>query len=376
LKEKKLGKMGFVFDKQAYTHGFEEIYSLEKVDLRSIRKIEKKSSSLEDKETGKRPEKKEEEERELFEKKQEKIANLRLEEPISLLSLSLQTEKRLREAGYKEVKELLNLQKEGYLALKSLGFGHIDELNHKLAPYLHEEPQSAYIHYESIILSLFSELENRYKYLLLDKYRLYDLLQMTPQQKMSARAAKEMPHLMAMAKGAARTPEALSKVSLFYQKIGEAFLFPWLEKKQKVIHERELEERLIRKGATVKTSAPLYFLIKELYFEGVFPFKEHLYEVEPSLFTCSLEIKERFCAIKEAALAYFYAKEMAYPLVDLVRFLQEEAAKRWLLWAEEKIHEVFEQSALFLLYKDPEGRERVTIRPSKSPLAIFASDPS
>lgn len=347
------------YDKKAYTHGFENIYSLEKVDVKSIRKVavcidesQVKRERLHVKKELIPPD--DDQYKFSFIEKEGVIKNFKLEEPLEVLQLSIQTAKRFQESGSKTLKDLLMLKNQGFTSVKALGQGHIDEVNQKLQNYLtisHEN--SLYIDFESILKCLLSSLDNKQRCALLTAYQLQDIYSFTPQEKLAAKAwimlkKEELFHGVQEALLKECSQDFIQEV---FEKVFIAFIKPWVLKRHFLVSLDELEERIWKKSLNEQVGIKAYKLLKDLFYPSSTPFDSYLACLEPNLFVLNNKKKEWFLGLKKVITSYFYHLSTSYSLDALIEFVVQDQAKYWQGVDRESVRKLILKSASFLVVR-------------------------
>jgi hypothetical protein len=353
----------FGYNKKAYTHGFEDIYALEKIDVKSIRKVVVPTQDQLQKNTAhQRVESEIIESPQLhfsFFEHEEKIKNFKLQEPLVVLQLTLQAEKRLLELGVKTLNDIYRIKQNGFTHIKNLGQGHIDEIEEKFFNYVgpYKEKKS-FIDFASLLKCTLGDLDSKSVHLLLNPYKLAHLFPITPGERMNVR------HLQGTKK-----EEALSKVLLearkenkavfineAFEEIFDVFIKNWMEKRLSIATHEEISERLLKKSQDPEVAFNALRFFVEIYFNNSCPHTKNLYLLEENLFALSRDVIRDFKIIIETATTYFYNPSVTYLLNEFLILLNKEFALKWLSISSELVLKVLKTSSKFRVKKNNEGK--------------------
>lgn len=279
--------------KTAYTHGLEVIYSLENVDLKTVRRIEEyKPHPVEVPDTSTinssaSPFQSQSQlEFDLGYDYQAYVEPYFLNESIQMLGLTSQAENCLCEHGMKTVADLLAFNFKQFVFMKGMGQGHIDEVKKKLEKYVGARSlKYAYtIDFRSMFLGLTIGVPFKKLSLFLKRFNLADEVPLTLAEKIEARTFENskdknvQDEVLAFLKNPDKHKEALLQL----EKIAKVFLIPWARSRCGIATEDELTERL--EGVTEKKHLiPLYLkLIREIFTQGNFPFAAFFSKSNPA----------------------------------------------------------------------------------------------
>lgn len=354
----------FVYDKKVYTHGFEEIYALEKIDVKSIRKVVTTAQVLTEKSEGPIKQKKHEEIkvpqlRFGFTEQDEWIDSFKLQEPIFVLQLSSQAEKRLLEMGVRTLNDLQN-----FSLFKGIGQGHVDEIQEKIKNYIGEdEPRVTQIDFLSLLKCVLGDLESKHTHLLLAPYHLADFFPITPGERMNVRHLNGAKREEALAKAffEARKEERKLFIHNAFQKIFLAFIQPWLQRRGGLAKKEDIMERLLKKSFDPKISSSALRLIINVYFDAKFPFDHVLIPIEASLYALNEDIKKRYIQITSKAKSYFYRHDVTYLFDEFLLFLAKDWTSNWEQFAHEFVIKTLCYSPSFRVRKGLGGNLHIAL---------------
>ncbi len=350
--------------KTAYTHGLEMIYSLENVDLKTIRRIEENAPKQEENKKILDPEpplegKDPQLELDLGVGFRTWVEPYFLLEPIQVLGLSLQAESCLLEHGLKTLSELLAHNFRDYVFMKGMGQGHIDEVKKKLEKHIagRSVKMTFLVDFQSLILSLSHGINFKRLSQFLKKYGLADAVPLTQSEKIEIKAFEYSKDEQWQKEVAAELMKEETKRALMLQleRIAKAFIIPWIDSRGGIATEDEIVERIEKVAKTKeKTSAYLKFL-QDHFTDGRFPFSPFLREIEPEVFCTSERGETLYREIISKALSYFYRKEAVYPLQEMASFLLRGFCKEWKDCTSAAVFDCLFRSKQFEIYRAPCG---------------------
>jgi hypothetical protein len=359
----------FVYDKKNYTHGFEDIYALEKIDVRSIKKVsilpkevpsikplckDKKEPAVElDLQT-----------KFSFIVEEEVINNFKLFEPILVLQLSLQAEKRLYEAGLKTINDIYELKKKGFNHLKTLGQGHLDEIDEKLLRYVgaYQEKKS-FIDFSSIIKCLVGSLENKAAFLILNSYKLSHLISITPAERMNVRHIQGLKKQEVLEKAIIDLKSIHNNefAKVVFDQIYNVFIQSWILKRFELVTYDEIIERVLKKSTDSEVALSSIDFLSDYFFNKALPFLNQLIKLDSNLFTSSSKVENDFNTLKDVAISYFYSPNVFYELDELVLFILRELASKWVLLDEGFVRKSLHNTSCFIISKDERGKKIISL---------------
>lgn len=318
----------------SYSHGLEQIYKLENIDIKSVRKIEVRAESVK-------------------EARVEEAADLDLgdghrlwitpqvfEEPIEVLELHKQPEKILKEQGIVDLKGLYEADLSGFVYTKGMGQGHIVELQGKLNRYLAGKPLTRQyeIDFESWIKAILAPLTRKESLLLMEAHGLEHSLVLTPMDVMEVRK-------MSGEEKAACAREAAGKIEKHkvikrFREIESAFIRPWVLGRLGIASREEVEARL-----AVKSREP--DLSRWRFVTALVPELEigELYFATPYM-------EADYLILQKAIESFFWNDTAIYPIEELFRLVLEKLSLSFRVVDEEKLLKFLEASPRFSLVNE------------------------
>lgn len=357
--------------KTAYTHGLEAIYSLETVDLKTVRKIEQTPSKTEFIQNEVRSAEPAGEfvdwqhEFDFGDGFRDWVEPYYLQEPIQGLGLSFQAEACLNEHGLKRVSDLLAHNFRDYVFLKGMGQGHIDEVQKKLKVFIggRSVKKARIIDFKSLVLSLSVGINFKKLSLFLEDYGLAHCVPLTSSEKVELKAfglSKDegwRSEVLDLFDVESRKSEAVESL----RKIMQAFVLPWMLNRQGVATQEEIVERLERVSLQPEETHLYLNFFSKNFTEGKFPFSSHLPQTEREVYCTDKGVAAAFRDIIEVALSYFYKPEISYSFRELINLLGREFAKDWKEYTEEFMSACLKRSSSFRTLREPSGKLMIVL---------------
>ncbi len=342
--------------KAAYTHGLELIYTLQDVDINSVRVFS----------TSQTPEvitKKSivpfplvhsmEEQLELafggiYSKS---ITPFIAQEPIQVLGLSRQAEKALLDHS-KTI--LMDISYEGLKGL-GIGQGHVDEAVHKLELYLDGRTldYTFQVDFSSWIRSLVLLADRKKAYVALEAFELQDLITLLPSEGVEVRRltpdkkaiwTKEFLQQM-------RSPALTQRFVEDFGKVAEVFLKPWIQGRLGLASKNELSERWERIGDNLNFARAALQLFEFIYGEEEI-FSQQLYMIDSALYTNCQQTAQDYQEVVDLAETYMTSSSPEFNLEHLVSLMSSEFALIWRSFPEGFICKAIQLSPKFLIFRD------------------------
>ena len=330
--------------KTSYSHGLEQIYKLENIDLKSIKKLEVKQDIH----------------AQLFAVSDEYLDELDLgpehrlwispsvfEEPIQVLDLNKHSEKCLLDQNIRTLKNLYETDLSQFIYLKGMGQGHIDEMQSKLSRYLDSKPlkRQGKIDFRSWILSLFTNFTPRESFIVLEPYKLEKWITLSPLDLIEVKkiAAERKEEIRTQAK--LHFEISQTKVTNRFKEIEASFIKPWVLAREGIANPDELSERLTLKAVdSAASSSSLAF------------FSDHFETLVPnSLYFANSESEDLFHSVHKKATSYFWNESTVHPFHELYTYMVKELVREFKFLTETKFHRIMELSPTFYLYRKPTG---------------------
>lgn len=302
-----------------YSHGLENIYALETIDVRSIRKMvvldppapqpksPLKLSSAEGACT------------QMWLNMQPNvcpwIVPWVLQEPLCWLPLSKPLEKWVKSQGITSIGELRDASRQG------LGQGHVQELEESLNNYLAGQPlyRSSQPCFLSLIRLLLAPLERTEVYLALEPYQLHKWIALTPFEQMEVK--KIAAHSLQERRLQALAKVDRSRVRCAMQRIVSAFVYPWMVKRGGFASQEQIVSWLALSEEEAAASIRFLQELTPGLFDGLLPDFgiPKYFALEPY----PMQVSYR------TLLSYFVPYYTRYRYEELVAWAMHEQLMRW-----------------------------------------------
>lgn len=348
--------------KSSYSHGLEAIYTLQNVDIKSIRRIETSSkplsSTTENKKSCSRPL---QEEFDFGDEFRGWIVPFLKREPIQVLELSRHTEKCLIENGKSLLGDIMGVNLKDFVFLRGMGQGHIEEISRQLTSYLEGQDldKSYKVDFASWLKCLFASQDRKKVVAFLEVYNLAHLFFLTPGENMEVRKLTPEKKLEWNTELLNKIGHPNQKKSIYsdMQHIFNIFIKPWVKQRHGFATHEELLERMQRISTNSHVCSSVLKVLQSVCFETIVFFNLFLKEIDQGLY-CSDNISaQNYSSIVNKALTYFYKPLIYYSLNDLVRLLEREFARSWMGFSEGTIEKVLRLSPTFCTIKGKLGLE-------------------
>lgn len=348
----------------SYSHGLEKIYTIENVDLTTVRRIQgPENTPL--KNTSEQllpipyPDLPDQLELNLGDEYCEKMDPFVKSEPIHVLGLSQHTEKCLLEHGKHRIKDLIHADLREFVFLKGMGQGHIDEIKQKLCRYLEGkslEP-SYTIDFTSWLRSHIASLDRKKIFVSLERFELSELISLTPAESVEVRRLnlekkqEWIEEMHALMRSQMKQQTLLSDI----QKLVDVYVKPWIWRRGGIAKKSEILERLYQINEIPKFTEPVLNYYGAIYFNEGFPLDPYLYSIDDNLYASDLSIAESYRKVLMKAASYFYNPYIRYPLHQLITFIEREEACQWVGYPNGFLEKALRLSSGFRVRKVPSG---------------------
>lgn len=328
----------------SYSHGLEKIYAFETINPLSVKSLVIKQqidsiSHLPINAT---------KEQLLFNfgpSHTEGLPSLRLKEPISSVQLSPFAGKALMQKAIKTVEDacrfLESIQKGEQPA--GLGLGHIDELTDKLATFIGTNPfgLKKAIHWQSLIRLSCQDMEPKERYCFLARYGLEKLYVMSPPdlQEIGRMTSEQIERTIDKCYALLATDE----LSSYAGKIVEAFVLPWMRRRDGIALRTEIQQRLL----SLSEDGDFFWQI-QAFLNDVCPLLQ-LPQVGRDAYACDLTSACEFHQVEELLKSYFYQPFCRYPLKKLIYYVRRQLALGAIAVTDRFIEKVINHSSHFLV---------------------------
>ncbi len=322
--------------KTSYSHGFESIYALETVDIRSVRRLDlaKEAVSVPSLPAAKTASP--QLQLDLGPGFRNWMVPTFMDEPVQVLLLSRPAEKCLLDIGKTHLRDLSDTL--------SVGQGHRDEIAIKLKSYLTGKETLA-LDFGSCIRSLCPPDKRTRCFLLLESFDLEGWMPLSISEGAEIRRLTKEQKLQ-------WTEEALRifKIDDFLKELIDVFINPWIYQRKGLATEDEIVERL-EKYSVDSVDQVLHFL-RVVSSEDNFPLAPFLHEVERGIYAATPWQAEAFQTIVGCARSYFCTTEQTFLLPHLISLVEREMARCWEGYEEGFAEKAVRLSASFRIGKN------------------------
>jgi hypothetical protein len=323
--------------KGSYTHGLEKIYSLESVDVSTVKNISSLSEPATDtKEAAKMrwsPSLDPQLSLPFGGSFRESIPPFVLREPIQMLELSKRVESHLLDHSKMLIGDLLPKAVASDECFKGLGQGHIDEVETKLQKYLEGTSihHATSIDFLSWLKTLVGGVTPKKGATLLESWKLPSFMPLSLAEKWELQHLSDDKRLAWIADAVKefQSIDKIASVKADLHQVIDVFIKPWVERRFGLARQAELIERLYHVSYSPSTADKVFKWLSTLYFEGGFPMTSYLYPLEEGLFAINAHAADAYRSIMDIALSYFYNLKVHYPLSSLVMWIGRECARKW-----------------------------------------------
>lgn len=348
--------------KTSYSHGLESIYTIETVDLKTVRRIGGPPVKIIPKAA----------EASCFPLEKvnlqyefdfgdvffENMASFVLEEPIQVLGLSKHAEKCLITNGMTNLNDLSNADLNQFIYLKGMGQGHIDEAQQKLNAYLegHILKQCPFIDFSAWARSVLLFNSNSKKmFVALEPYQLSDLFVLSPAESVEVRMLTHEKRQEWRQEMMFDFLTERSGVVSSIHKVVEVYLKPWMRRRHGLATQQEIMERMQRLADQPVMAERVLEFFGAVYFDGRFALADNLIQRDDHLFFVDATSHKNYLEVIDKAKTYFYKSNLSYSLPELSHLLLREFAKAWISFSECYIEKCLRCSKCFRVRKGDSG---------------------
>lgn len=340
--------------KTAYSHGLENIYALENVDIKTVRPL---SSPPQKTKAKKKPlqRSRNNHAQGIFNfglAYKGSVEPFALKEPLQVLGLNRYIESALLGQGKRRLEDLIALENVGF------GQGHLDEIQNKLLEYLDGRHQNttSRVDFISWLRSLTGDIDKKKLYVTLEPYNLQHLIPLTTGETLEVRRLTLEKRLewREQADNALKSESKRAQIDKDFYEVTEVFIKPWIDSRLGLATEHEIIERLQALDENSEVLAILNFF-QETYFKGVFPLSRYLQPLEFDLFASDTWTVKQYHQIVEKALTYFYMPHISYPYEALSSFIEREFARSWSGFRDGFLVKVLKTCPRFFVHKNHSG---------------------
>jgi len=359
------------FSGAPYTHGLEDIYSIEKIDLGSIRKIGEgeKKEKKESGETCKRASNAEHRlnqfELDLDGEYRESLPSFACSVLLSCLKIKKETLKILKRQGYTRVSDLMAIDWSACACSGVLGQGHIDEVKEALANFLdgRELSFATSVDFFTLVLRSIESISSKEAFLILEKYGLENLVVLSTAERVELRRLSqgERQRLVEQIKQKLLNESDQGDILESIAKVHAVFLKPWMRQRAGIAREYEVLERLLAIGENGDKTLGCLRYFADLFYGGEYAFYHDLAAIDDELLCVDSDVLSRYQQISRCAESYFHRGSDCYALDALIGFVCRELARCWIYVEELFIEKTIRCNSRFFVFRSKEGKRFVEI---------------
>ncbi len=358
----------------SYSHGLENIYALETIDIKTVRPIQqiKTETKLQAKKNKKIFSDEFQMENqltlELGENYRDWIEPFLLREPIELLGLSEQAKACLLNYNKRLIRDLVVQDLGEFIFLKGMGQGHIDEIQDKLENYIDNRSITrAYsVDFTSWLRTLTVGIEDREVMSCLTSFGLGKVFSLSSikERQMNRMNSREKQKLVEKGLAKFRAKEKVQQVLKDWKLLTSVFVIPWMRTRNGLASKEELVERLQQVAFSEEDIFSYLSFFSKVYYNGKFPLAQCLFKSEESgenVFCCDAHVANLYDLIITKALTYFYQPTVSYSLLELMRWILSDFARDWVGFSEEFVQLALRRSSRFRVRKGFSGELEVRL---------------
>lgn len=341
--------------RSSYSHGLEAIYKLENVDLKTVRPIEVRSTTFSEKpkQTLIKQAIPQQSELDFGPSFRNWIEPFVLIEPIQVLGLSKHAEKTLIDNQKTLLKHLIEADLQSFIFYKGLGQGHVDEIRLRLTEYIAYKPlkQTKTLDLASWIKSIVAAQERKKIYVLLEKYRLNEIISLSPLETVEVKrlTLEKKQEWIQEATQYLAQPQIQQKVLEQLQNVVDTLIKPWIRLRGNLATSLEIQERFQRICEQPLLVDDTILFFSEVFFNKQNLFSKTLVRLESHLYGSDLWVLNSYYTMIEKAKSYFYHEEVSYLFKELKCYLEKDFAKHWMSFEKIFFEKVLKLSSFFEL---------------------------
>jgi hypothetical protein len=261
------------------------------------------------------------------------IESFKLDEPIQVLALSERAETALRENDFFHLRHLIDLLRSGG-HVKGLGQGHLDEVRTRLTEYFDGEEifHSTRIDFIGLLRSTLAGGNRKRTRVLLEEIGLQEIIHLTKAE------AVEVKHLSDDKKREMRIAaledlvgdKAIKQLRKKLQLVATVFITPWMRGRDGIASEFEILERVKMLSVDPENTEKVLGFLQKHFLEGRFPFYTAYPSVAKGVYAVDKMIQKNYQQIEQKCRSYFYRPDVSYHLDHLLTMVQREFTKKWI----------------------------------------------
>lgn len=258
--------------------------------------------------------------------------SMKLQEPITSLSLPPQLERRVCEIGYKNVADVVYLCEHRH-AMKEFNVGHLEQLEQRLKALLGNwrHPMVTFFEESSFLRSLFAGLENRTANIFLESFSLGCIFSSMRGRDYPS-SVNELYHRSAIENGwrFIRTPEKKELAYQLLKGIAEQLITPWIHSIGSAVALTQVAGWVEHRAESPHLLPALYKLLAQGYGWPMLPWEMFYTTYGPEKIICTAVKKNHpFYQARMLLDQWFVHPGQKWALEFLRRQLSQALAKQW-----------------------------------------------
>ncbi len=349
--------------KAAYSHGLEAIYSLETVDIKTVRRLsESQPPPQAPKKVAAPVVLQDQLEFDFGSAYRGWMEPFIVKEPIQILNLSKQAEKCLIDNGKGQLRHLIEADLRSFVFFKGMGQGHLDEIKQKLTQYLegHSLKQATKVDFASWMKTLIAAQDRKRCFVLLEQYELTELVTLTPAEGAEMRRLTPEKRQQWIAEMVKIVDERGGEVRNDFATLMEVFVKPWIRARGGYATRRELEERFMQVSEDPRLTPRVLAFLTDLFLDRS-DYTRFLVSADADLFCADAGQVDAYQMIVNQVNSYFYQPQVSYRLQDLIAWIERELAAKWLGFPDTFLEKLLRLSPRYRIRKAPDGKLHIRL---------------
>lgn len=331
--------------RRSYTHGLEEIYALQDVDVKTIRAMD--VSTSQEKETSAptiRASTEPQISLPLGSEHRCAMDSFLLQEPVEAIGLPAHLETYLHGRGIETVQALLNEDLTGHREIESKIHAYID------GRQLYDCDR---VDFGAWMRSVIGTVQPVKAHIALESFGLESLYPLNPHQKVEWRRLDQARRgeLAEQTWDQWSGQKVLNRFAESLGLITDAFIKPWMRHREGLAVQYEVRERLERIAENSAQAAQVIACFEHHFYSDEFILDRHLHHADKGLYADSLETAQAYDQLIQVAMTYFYREELVYDFQQLLDYMMRELIRRWDYYTEAFVVKALRLSPQFRVRK-------------------------
>lgn len=346
----------------AYSHGLEDIYTLENVDPSTIRTLgneeETNHQSVEKVEV---PSKKypvtpnQQTELNLGPEFSSSMPSFALSLPLDYLNIDETTLKAANQKGITCIKDVLECEWDEVALTKGLGQGHAEEIRSAFENTMggQELIFCQTVDYKALIRCLLSKELLMKHYVHLQQYGLESLVDLSPLMHLELKRTPEQMKIRWIEEScsALKSTDCMEITRSSLEYVIKTYVTPWLWERNGFAYAYEVMDRLEQISEDPHIFDRALKFLSSTYCDGDSILEWLFSETDGPIVFVDKVVESKFSYCEEKVMSYFYKSDLTYTLKELVVWVFRELAAEWSDIDAQMIEKIIEHSSLFEVRK-------------------------